>query len=103
MSPKYFYYTKQTTLFVVMAMNTRSGALPVTPTVASRAIKATATTKASKAKSKRLSRRKPNKANATNRVQKRAPTRRNTREYVYVDEDSHTIDSSRTASPDFVP
>ena len=45
---------------------------------------------------------KSNKANATNRVQKRTPTKRNARGYVYVDEDPDNNDTSRTASPDYI-
>ena len=97
-----FHYTKQTTLVVAMAMNTRSGAPPTTPAVANRATKSTQARKASKAKSKRLSRPKSNKANATNRVQKRAPTGRKARGYVYIDEDSQTVHTSRTASRDYI-
>ena len=87
-----------------MLMNTRSGAHPDAPAVASKATKTTQAIKASRAKSK-LS-----KANA-NRIQKPAqqpaPTRRNARDYVRIDVDSHTVDNdndtSRTANPDYVP
>ena len=78
-------------------MNTRSGAAPTTPAVATKA------TKSTQAKSRpRPS--KSNRANTTNRVQKRAPTTRKARGYVVVDEDSHTVneDTSRTASPDYI-
>ena len=82
-------------------MNTRSRAPPATSAVAS---KATKSTRASKAKSKRPSRAKSNKVDTINRVQKRAPTGRNARGYVWIDEDSHTAgNTSRTASPDFIP
>ena len=86
-----------------MPMNTRSGAPPATPAVASRATKSTPAKEASKAKEKRTSRLKSNKA-TTNRVQKRAPTTRKARRYVVVDEDSRTVvsDTSRTASPDYI-
>ena len=100
----HFQYIKQTTLVVVMAINTRSGAPTTAPTVASRATKSTQAKKASKVKSKRPSRTKSNKANTTNRVQKRAPVTRKARGYITVNEDSHTIDNdtSRTASPDYI-
>ena len=84
-----------------MAMNTRSGAPPATSAVASRATKSTPAKTTSKARSKRTSRPKSNRANATNRVQKRAPTKRNARGYVHVDEDLPN-DTSRTASPDYI-
>ena len=79
-----------------MAINTRSGAPPATHTVASRATKST---QARKAKSKPSSRSK-----ATNRVQKPAPTKRNRRGYVEIDEGSYTVgnNTSRTASPDYI-
>ena len=68
--------------------------------------KATKTTPkgSSTAKSKHTSRSKSNRANTTNRVQKRTPTTRKARGYVVVDEDSQTVnnDTSRTASPDYI-
>ena len=81
-------------------MNTRSGAPPTAPAVATKATKSTQAKKSSK----RTSRPKSNKVNTTNRVQKRAPTNRKARGYVYIDEDSQTIhsDTSRTASPDYI-
>ena len=77
-------------------MNTRSGALRATPAVASKATKVTQARKASKAKSC--------KADTTNRVQKPAPSRRNARGYVWIDQDSQTVknETSCTASPDYI-
>ena len=75
---------------------TRSGA-PTTPAAASKATKATKTTRASKAKGGK--KRAPK---AANRVQKPAATGRN-KGYVYINNDSRTETSSRTASPDFIP
>ena len=83
-------------LAVAIAINTRSAA-PATP--ASRATKSTQAKKANKAK--RPSRSKPNKV-GTNRVQKPTPKRK-ARRYVYIDEDSHTVNNtSRIASPDYI-
>ena len=84
----------QLSTFVMAA--TRSGA-PTTPAAASKATKATKTTRASKAKGGK--KRAPK---AANRVQKPAATGRN-KGYVYINNDSRTETSSRTASPDFIP